>query len=50
MANQFLSGAQVAVLLGAVLQVLTPLLPLLGIGEPIGRQSDASRTLITPAG
>lgn len=50
MANRSLSGAQIAVLSGAVLQVLTPLLPALGYGEPIGSQSDASRTLITPAG
>lgn len=39
-----------AVPLMAVLQILTPVLPSLGIGEPIGSQSDAVRTLITPAG
>lgn len=39
-----------AVLLAAALQILTPLLPRLGIGEPIGSQSNAVRTLITPAG
>lgn len=41
---------QVAVILFAVLQILTPMLPQLGIGQPIGDQSDDSRTLITPAG
>ncbi len=41
---------QIAVLLAAVLQILTPLLPQLGIGQSIGSQSDAVRTLITPAG
>ncbi len=45
-----LSQSQIAVLLGAALQVLTPLLPQFGIGEPIGSQSDSVRTLITPAG
>lgn len=39
-----------AVVLCAALQVLTPLLPLLGLGQPIGSQSDSVRTLITPAG
>ncbi|MCE7798191.1 hypothetical protein LWE61_16755 [Sphingobium sufflavum] len=33
-----------------MLQILTPTLPALGIGQPIGDQSDAVRTLITPAG
>lgn len=42
--------ARFAVLFLALLQVLTPLLPSLGIGEPIGSQSDSVRTLITPAG
>jgi hypothetical protein len=42
--------ARFAVLALAVLQVLTPALPQLGIGEPIGDRSDAVRTLITPAG
>jgi hypothetical protein len=37
-------------LLFAVLQILTPLLPQLGFGRPIGDQSDDVRTLITPAG
>ncbi|WP_315763273.1 hypothetical protein [Sphingomonas sp. Y38-1Y] len=41
---------QLLVLLCAVLQIVTPTLPLLGLGEPIGSQSDAVRTLITPAG
>lgn len=40
----------IAVLLLAILQILTPLLPLVGIGQPIGSQSDSVRTLITPAG
>lgn len=39
-----------AVVLTAILQILTPLLPMVGIGEPIGDQSNAARTLITPAG
>ncbi|WP_394268825.1 hypothetical protein [Qipengyuania sp.] len=34
----------------AVIQVLIPLLPSLGLGEPIGSRSDSVRTLITPAG
>jgi hypothetical protein len=38
-----------AVILAAVLQILTPMLPWLGFGEPIGSQSDEVRTLITPA-
>src|SRR5690242_6638514 len=45
-----LDGPRIAVLLAAVLQVLTPLLPQFGIGEPIGSRSDSVRTLITPAG
>ena len=44
------SVPQIAVLLAAALQILTPLLPQLGIGQAIGSQSDAVRTLITPAG
>lgn len=44
------SAPRIAVILMAVLQILTPVLPSLGIGEPIGSQSDAVRTLITPAG
>jgi hypothetical protein len=44
------AGQRVAVLVLAVLQILTPVLPLLGVGEPIGSQSDSVRTLITPAG
>jgi hypothetical protein len=39
-----------AVIVFAVLQILTPALPTLGIGESIGAQSQAVRTLITPAG
>lgn len=39
-----------AVIVFAVLQVVTPALPALGIGRSIGDQSQAVRTLITPAG
>jgi hypothetical protein len=42
--------AVVAVVVAAVLQVATTSLPALGIGEPIGSQSQVARTLITPAG
>lgn len=42
--------ARIAVIACACLQILTPLLPELGIGRPIGSQSDAVRTLLTPAG
>ena len=42
--------SRLAVILFAILQVLTPLLPQFGVGEPIGDQSDNVRTLITPAG
>ncbi len=45
-----ISAPQIAVLASAALQLLTPLLPQLGVGQPIGEQSDAVRTLITPAG
>lgn len=41
---------RLAVLLCALLQILTPLLPGFGIGQSIGSQSDSVRTLITPAG
>lgn len=37
-------------ILFALLQIATPTLPFLGIGRPIGEQSDAVRTLVTPAG
>ncbi len=37
-------------ILFALLQVLTPLLPQLGVGVPIGERSDGVRTLVTPAG
>lgn len=37
-------------ILVAVLQVLTPTLPALDIGRPIGEQSQAVQTLITPGG
>lgn len=43
-------GPRAAVIVFAVLQVLTPGLPAMGIGEAIGTQSQAVRTLITPAG
>jgi len=38
------------VIAAAALQVLTPVLPSLGMGESIGSQSDEVSTLITPAG
>ncbi|RYE45107.1 MAG: hypothetical protein EOP21_06875, partial [Hyphomicrobiales bacterium] len=38
------------VTLAALLQIATPMLPSLGVGDPIGSQSDSVRTLITPAG
>lgn len=50
LADRVSSLSRVAPLLFAVLQILTPTLPSLGIGHPIGDQSDAVRTLITPAG
>lgn len=37
-------------ILFALLQILVPILPNLGIGTEIGEQSDAVNTLITPAG
>lgn len=46
-AGPFTIGAP---LVCAILQVLTPLLPGLGVGQPIGEQSDSVKTLITPAG
>ncbi|MBA2921058.1 hypothetical protein GON01_03495 [Sphingomonas sp. MAH-20] len=42
--------SRTAPILFAALQILTPLLPQFGLGEPIGEQSDRVRTLITPAG
>ena len=39
-----------AILLLAILQIAVTLLPAIGIGDPIGEQSDAARTAITPAG
>ncbi|MEN3746272.1 hypothetical protein TPR58_03765 [Sphingomonas sp. HF-S3] len=42
--------SRAAPLLCAIVQILIPLLPLAGIGQPIGDQSDGARTLITPAG
>lgn len=44
------SGNWIAPIVFAILQILTSILPLFGIGAPIGSQSDAVRTLITPAG
>ncbi|MFN3675699.1 MAG: hypothetical protein ACK4TC_06930 [Sphingomonas pseudosanguinis] len=41
---------RLAVLGAAIFQILTPILPLLGIGRPIGDQSTSVQTLITPAG
>lgn len=48
--NAGMTPAQIAVLVAAALQIVTPLMPALGIGEPIGARSDAVRTIITPAG
>jgi len=42
--------ARIAPVACAIFQILTPTLPLLGIGRPIGDQSDSVRTLVTPAG
>lgn len=42
--------ARIAPIACAIFQILTPILPGLGIGRPIGDQSDSVRTLITPAG
>lgn len=42
--------AILAPIAAAIFQVLTPVLPSLGIGEPIGSQSDSVSTLVTPAG
>jgi hypothetical protein len=44
------SFSRLAPIVCAILQILTPILPQLGVGEPIGEQSDSVRTLITPAG
>lgn len=41
---------RLVVVLFALLQIFTPILPELGLGRPIGDQSDSTRTLITPAG
>lgn len=41
---------RLAVLVLAILQIVTPMLPSLGVGQSIGSQSDAVQTLITPAG
>ncbi|MBU3078980.1 hypothetical protein [Sphingomonas quercus] len=42
--------SRLAPLILALFQIVAPLLPRLGIGLPIGDQSDAVRNLITPAG
>lgn len=39
-----------AVIIAALLQIVTTSLPALGIGDPIGSRSDAVRSLVTPAG
>ncbi|MFC3713230.1 hypothetical protein ACFOMD_11640 [Sphingoaurantiacus capsulatus] len=41
---------RLAIILFALAQIATPLLPRFGIGQPVGEQSDMTRTLITPAG
>jgi hypothetical protein len=48
MANH--TARRAAVVLTALLQILTPLLPGFGYGTPIGARSDAVQTIITPAG
>lgn len=40
----------VAALVFALAQILAPLLPAIGIGNPVGEQSADTQTLITPAG
>lgn len=40
----------VAALVFALAQILAPLLPVIGIGNPVGEQSADTQTLITPAG
>jgi hypothetical protein len=42
--------ARSAPVLAAIMQVLTPLLPQVGLGIPIGEQSERVSTLLTPAG
>lgn len=42
--------ARLAVIALAIFQILTPMLPLVGIGDAIGSRSDNVRTVITPAG
>lgn len=39
-----------ATLILAFAQIATPLLPMIGIGDPVGEQSGQTQTLITPAG
>lgn len=39
-----------AVIVAAILQIAATSLPALGVGEPIGSQSDEVRSLVTPAG
>jgi len=39
-----------AVIVAVIVQIAASSLPAFGIGDPIGSQSDAVRTLITPAG
>lgn len=43
-------AAVLAVIVAAVLQIAATSLPGLGVGEPIGSQSDDVRSLVTPAG
>lgn len=44
------NSRRIAVMALAVLQVLVPILPSLGLGIEVGERSDAAHTLITPAG
>jgi hypothetical protein len=51
MSQTYRSTAQrSAIVLAVFFQIAATALPALGIGDPIGSQSDAVRTLITPAG
>jgi hypothetical protein len=44
------NSARWLVIVAALLQIALPVLPSLGLGQPIGGRSDEVRTLITPAG
>ncbi|MFL9840985.1 hypothetical protein ABS767_08435 [Sphingomonas sp. ST-64] len=44
------TSRSIATLVLAFAQIATPLLPMIGIGNPVGEQSGQTQTLITPAG